>query len=108
MQIHFERLTDQLYIRHEIFRAVTRSIFAAFPGDLSVQIDANTRSKFCDFCLSRQDHSLALHNSRLRMARDGLTALKDAITERTLSPDARRTAAVISALPWPIRRSPRA
>ena len=108
MRITFEKVSDQLYIRNELYQSLVRSVFALHPGDLSVQLDDRDRSRFCDLCLAKQEHSLSLHNSRLRMARDGLTALRQEIVERSMPPDARRVHQILDALPWPVRRSPRA
>jgi len=75
MQIHFERLTDTLYVRHEVYRSVVRSIFAAFPGDLSALAESDYLDQSCGLCLAQQEHTLALHNRRLEPV-DRMTAVR--------------------------------
>lgn len=86
MQTHFERITDTLYLRHEIYRAVTRSVFAAFPGDLSVLAEPEHLERACDLCLAGQEHTLQLHLRTLPPTADMLAATR-----------------LIAALPWPTR-----
>ena len=88
MRIQFEPVVpDQLYIRHETFATIVRSIFVAYPGDLSVLAEIEHLDCPCDLCLAEQEHSLALHHHRLRP------------TESM-----QIVAALINALPWPMAR----
>jgi len=45
MRITFEKVSDQLYIRNELYQSLVRSVFALHPGDLSVQLDDRDRSR---------------------------------------------------------------
>ena len=91
MQIHFERLTDCLYIRHEVFAVAVRSVFAHSPGDLSVQIDDDylrlVSPARCPLCLANQEHTTLLHR---RLLQGQATA--------------NRMHTVLAGLPWPVAK----
>ena len=68
MQTRFEQITENLFVRHEIYQSVVRSVLAAHPGDLSVSAEIEFVERPCPLCLAKSEHTLRLHHNALQQA----------------------------------------
>ena len=105
MHTKFEKVGN-IFVRHSLYAYQTRSVLAAFAGDLSPEIEIEFAERPCCLCLLPGDtgaHTLALHNRQLQQEAN--------VPEptATMAPDARasRMLQTVSSLPFPLVRKPR-